>query len=113
MTFYEELQLNQAGSKELIRNSQNNKEKLRHLAIYLVKIFITMVFCMAFVIAYSKFFGICVLRVLADYSIYHFNSHDIKTGTASAVLFFSGRKPPKTPKKLKGDKPINPTQKTP
>lgn len=57
MTFYQELQLNQAGSKELIRNSQNNKEKLKHLAIYLFKIFITMVFCMAFVIIYSTLFG--------------------------------------------------------
>ena len=28
MTFYQELQLNQADSKKLIRNSQNNKEKL-------------------------------------------------------------------------------------
>ena len=58
MTFYQELQLNQADSKELIRNSQNNKEKLRHLAIYLFKIFITMIFCMAFVIASSFCFSI-------------------------------------------------------
>lgn len=57
MTFYQELQLNQAASKELIRNSKNNKEKLKHWAVYLFKIFITMVFCMAFVITYSKFFG--------------------------------------------------------
>lgn len=57
MTFYQELQLNQAGSKELIRNSQTNKEKLSHLSIYLFKIFITLVFCMAFVISYSIFFG--------------------------------------------------------
>ena len=46
MTFYEKLQLNQASSKQLIRNSQCNKEKLKHIAIYLFKIFITMVFCM-------------------------------------------------------------------
>ena len=57
MTFYQELQLNQAGSKELIRNTQNNKEKFKHIAIYLFKIFLTMIFCMAFVIGYSKIFG--------------------------------------------------------
>ena len=53
MTFYQELQLNQAGSKELIRNSKTNKEKFNHIAIYLFKIFITLAFCMTFVIAYS------------------------------------------------------------
>lgn len=57
MTFYQELQLNQAGSKELIKNAANTKDKLRHIAIYLFKIFITMLFCMTFVIAYSKLFG--------------------------------------------------------
>lgn len=57
MTFYQELQLNQAGSKELIRNAQNNRDKLQHTAIYLFKILITMIFCMTFVIAYSQIFG--------------------------------------------------------
>ncbi len=57
MTFYQELQLNQAGSKELIRNAQSAKDKLRHTVIYLFKIFITQVFCMTLVIAYSKIFG--------------------------------------------------------
>ena len=50
MTIYEELQLNQAGSKTVIKSSLTGKEKWRHTAIYLFKIFITMVFCMAFVI---------------------------------------------------------------
>ena len=44
MTFYQELQLNQAGSKALIRSCTDKKEKMRHTAIYLLKIFITMVF---------------------------------------------------------------------
>ena len=57
MTFYQELQLNQAGSKAVIRNCTDKKEKLRHIAIYLFKIFITMVFCMAVVIGFSKIFG--------------------------------------------------------
>ena len=57
MTFYRELQLNQAGSKEIIRNAQGLKEKLKHTTIYLFKIFLVMAFCMTFVIAYSKLFG--------------------------------------------------------
>lgn len=57
MNFYQELQLNQAGSKMLIRNSESAKEKAYHIGVYLFKIFITMVFCVAFVTAYSKIFG--------------------------------------------------------
>lgn len=57
MTFYQELQLNQAGSKMIIGNARNRKEKLRHIAVYLFKIFITMAFCITFVTAYSKVFG--------------------------------------------------------
>ena len=39
MTLYQELQLNQAGSKQLIRNTQDKKEKARHIAVYLFKNF--------------------------------------------------------------------------
>lgn len=87
MTFYEELQLNQAGSKELIRNSQNNKEKLRHLAIYLFKIFITMVFCMAFVIAYSKFFGTdnSIVGVIVLLFVLVFRNIDLSIKTSHAL----------------------------
>lgn len=57
MTFYQELQLNQAGSKAFIRNSATNREKIRHTWIYLAKIAITMAFCMAFVMGFSAIFG--------------------------------------------------------
>lgn len=57
MTFYQELQLNQALSKAVIRNAKTRKEKLYHTSVYLFKIFITMVFCVAFVTAFSKIFG--------------------------------------------------------
>lgn len=43
--------------KALIRSCTDKKEKMRHTAIYLLKIFITMVFCMAVVIGFSKIFG--------------------------------------------------------
>lgn len=57
MTFYQELQLNQSGSKSLIKNSSDRRQKLRHTAIYIFKVFLTLAFCMAFVIAFSALFG--------------------------------------------------------
>lgn len=44
MTFYQELQLNQAGSKSLLKKSKTMKEKLYHAFVYMVKIAVTMVF---------------------------------------------------------------------
>ena len=41
MTFYQELQLNQAGSKSLLKNSKTMKEKLYHAFVYMVKIAVT------------------------------------------------------------------------
>ena len=35
MTFYQELQLNQAGSKNLLKKSETLKEKLYHMWVYL------------------------------------------------------------------------------
>ena len=34
MTFYQELQLNQAGSKNLLKKSETLKEKLYHMWVY-------------------------------------------------------------------------------
>ena len=34
MTFYQELQLNQAGSKDLLKKSETAKEKIYHLFVY-------------------------------------------------------------------------------
>ncbi len=82
MTFYQELQLNQAGSKDLIRSCESRKEKIKHTGIYLFKIFITMAFCMAVVIAFSEIFGsensivgvvvlLCLMTFrFADFGIY-------------------------------------------
>ena len=57
MNFYQELQLNQAASKAVIRQTKSQKQKLYHIGVYLTKIFITMLFCVAFVTGYSKIFG--------------------------------------------------------
>ena len=39
---YQELQLNQAGSKNLLKKSETVKEKTYHMWVYLVKIAVTM-----------------------------------------------------------------------
>ncbi len=57
MTFYQELQLNQAGSKQTVRDAKTWKEKAYHLFVYFFKIAITLAFCVAFVTVYSKVFG--------------------------------------------------------
>lgn len=57
MTFYEELQLNQAGSKALIKSSTTSKERNRHILIYLFKILLTLMFCFVFVTVFSMIFG--------------------------------------------------------
>lgn len=57
MTFYQELQLSSAGSKQLIRNTADPKEKRRHILIYNFKVYLVMVFCVAVVSLYSKLTG--------------------------------------------------------
>lgn len=57
MTFYQELQLSSTGSKQLIKNTTDSKEKRRHILIYNFKVYLVMIFCVAVVSLYSKFIG--------------------------------------------------------
>ena len=57
MSFYQELQLNQAGSKALLKSCTTKKEKRKHFSIYLFKVLLTLAFCVAFVTLYSNIFG--------------------------------------------------------
>lgn len=57
MTFYQELQLNQAGSKQLIKQAEGRKEKGYHIFVYGCKILLTLIFCVAFVTGFSILFG--------------------------------------------------------
>ena len=56
MTFYQELQLSSVGSKQLIKNTQDKKEKRRHILIYNFKVYLVMAFCFAFVTIFSQIF---------------------------------------------------------
>ena len=57
MTFYQELQLSSVGSKQLIKNTTDKKEKRRHILIYNFKVYLVMAFCVAVVTLYSKITG--------------------------------------------------------
>ena len=57
MTFYQELQLSSGGSKQLIRKTTDQKEKIRHILIYNFKVYLVMAFCVAVVSIYSKLTG--------------------------------------------------------
>ena len=58
MTVYQELQLSSAGSKNLIRRSENKEEKKRHAFYFITRRCILVVaFCFAVVTAFSLLFG--------------------------------------------------------
>lgn len=90
MTFYQELQLNQAGSKAVIKNASGFQEKFRHIVVYLFKIFITLLFCMAFVIGFSAFFGndnsIAGVVVLLCIMVFRFADFGIKVSHAMGTI---------------------------
>ena len=94
MTFYQELQLNQAGSKKAIRESETAQEKWRHILIYLLKIAITVGFCFVFVTLYSLIFGAgnSIVGVVVLLHLLVFKNADLridaKQSTGLLALFF-------------------------
>lgn len=95
MTFYQELQLNQAGSKGVIRNSRTQKEKWYHILVYLTKIAVTMAFCFAFVTAYAVICGSenSIAGVVVLLCIMVFKNADFSVSAGESVglliLFFA------------------------
>lgn len=57
MTFYQELQLNSAGSKQLIQKTEDKKERRRHILIYNFKVYLVLAFCFAVVTIFTGFLG--------------------------------------------------------
>ena len=55
MTFYQELQLSSVASKQLIKATEDKKERRRHILIYNFKVYLVMAFCVAVVSLYSHF----------------------------------------------------------
>lgn len=95
MTFYQELQLNQAGSKALIRASESKKEKFRHIAVYLFKILLTVGFCTVFVTLFSLVFGtensvagVVILLTILTFRQADFGIH-APHGAAVMLIFYA------------------------
>ena len=92
LNVYQELQLNQSGSKNLIRGTKNKNEKARHIVIYLFKIFLTLAFCVGFVTVFTKLFGEknSVAGVVVLLAVMVFKNADlgIKASHGSAVIGF-------------------------
>lgn len=57
MSIYQALQLNAAGSKHLIRNAETRTEKIKWSLVYLLKVILTIMFCVSFVTISSFIFG--------------------------------------------------------
>ena len=92
MTFYQELQVNQAGSKKIIRESASQREKLYHIAVYLTKIAITVAFCFIFVSLYSLGFGAdnSIVGVVVLLYLLVFRSAHLCIRTEQSTLLLAG-----------------------
>lgn len=92
MGIYEELQLNQAGSKAIVRKSINRKEKLKHLLIYVFKVLLTMVFCVGFVTIYSMLFGAenSIVGVVVLLSVMVFRRADLGMKASHGAIVMMG-----------------------
>ena len=90
MTFYQELQLNQAGSKNLLKKSETLKEKLYHMWVYLVKIAATMAFCFFFVSIFSILFGNenSIVGVVVLLCLMVFRNADLGIHTGQSTMAF-------------------------
>lgn len=91
MTFYQELQLNQAGSKEYIASFKEPKEKRKHIAIFLFKILLNVAFSSAFIMLFSVLFGvsnsIAGLAVLLSVMAFRFSDLGIRTPHSVFCMF--------------------------
>lgn len=91
MTFYQELQLSQAGSKEYIAGFKDPKEKIKHIGVYLFKIIITIAFCTAFITLFSLIFGssnsLAGLAVLLSIMAFRYSDFGIRTSHAVFCVF--------------------------
>ncbi|MDE6103786.1 MAG: FUSC family protein [Oscillospiraceae bacterium] len=91
MTFYQELQLNQAGSKAYIASFKDPKEKFKHIGIYLFKIIITIAFCTAFITLFSLIFGssnsLAGLAVLLSIMAFRYSDFGIHSSHAIFCVF--------------------------
>lgn len=91
MTFYQELQLNQAGSKARVKSSRGVRERWTHIGIYGLKIALTLAFCVAFVAAYRMLFGSenSIVGVVVLLCVMVFRQADLGVGLKESAGLFA------------------------
>lgn len=93
MKIYQAMQLNAAGSKNLIKNTESPCEKRKWILVYLAKIFLTVAFCFAFVTVWTLFLGsensIAGVVILLNLLTFRQADFGIKCSHGTGVLFFS------------------------
>ena len=93
MSIYQALQLNAAGSKALVKNAADRREKVKWTLVYLLKIILTVVFCTVFVTGFSLAFGpensIAGVVVLLAVLVLRFADFGIRASHSVAVIFIT------------------------
>ncbi|MDE5943439.1 MAG: FUSC family protein, partial [Clostridia bacterium] len=86
-----ELQLNQAGSKSYIKTFKKKRDKLKHWAIFVFKILLTVAFSSGFVILFGLIFGMenCLagLVVLLSIQAFRFSGFGMKNSHSIISIF--------------------------
>lgn len=91
MTFYQELQLNQAGSKNYIAAFTKPKDKFVHILTFIFKVVLNLVFSIAVIMLLSMIFGsensIAGLVVLLGITTFRFTDLDIHASHSVGAIF--------------------------
>ncbi|MDE7083594.1 MAG: FUSC family protein [Clostridia bacterium] len=91
MTFYQELQLNQAGSKSYVAGFKKPKDKFVHILIFIFKVLLNLAFSSAVIIVSGMIFGmenfIAGLVLLLGISVFRFTDLDIRASHSVGGIF--------------------------
>ncbi len=91
MTFYQELQLSQAGSKSYIASFEQPRDRWIHIGIYFFKIILNIAFCTAFIASFCLLFGaansIAGLSVLLCVMVFRCADLGIRPTHGAACIF--------------------------
>ncbi|MDE6505047.1 MAG: FUSC family protein [Clostridia bacterium] len=91
MTFYQELQLDQAGSKRYVASFKKPKDKFVHILIFIFKVLLNLIFSTAVIILSGIVFGFenCIagLVLLLGISVFRFTDLDIHATHSVGAIY--------------------------